>query len=152
MAIELWIDEVAKLAGSVKAHNKGYVRAYLVFSKTEIPETITEFPCAITYVQGLRTQYNQGGVCIDILDGVTEFHLFPDTKKANYPELARYFGKIRAAWAANMSLSGKVDHCILKPDQSMEIVAMTYGSEAEHHGIMVHWEVKENVTGQFTVA
>jgi len=152
MAVENWIDEVARLAGNVKAHNKGNVRSYLVFAKSEIPETITEYPCAITYVQGLRAQYSQGGVCIDLLDGQTEFHLFPDTKKTNYPELARYFGKIRAAWAANMSLGGRVDHCVLKPDQSLEIVTLSYGSEEEHHGILVHWEVKENVTGEFTVA
>lgn len=151
MAVTDWIDEVVKLAGSVKAHNKGYVRAYLVFKKTEIPETISEFPCAITYVEGLRASYSQGGPCIDLWDGVTEFHLFPDLNKSNFPEMIRYYGKIRTAWAANMSLGGRVEHCVLKAEEAITMVKMTYGSEAEHHGLMVHWEVKENVTGMFTV-
>lgn len=152
MAVENWIDEVARLAGGIKAHNKGQVKAYLVFERAEIPETISEFPCAITYVQGLRAQYSMGGPCIDLWDGVTEFHLFPDIKKANLPEMVRYFGKIRTAWAGNMSLGGRVDHCVLKAENSIEMVQMVYGTEAEHHGLKVYWEVKENVTGDFTVA
>lgn len=151
MALEDWIDEVAKLAGNVASHKGGRVRSYQVFAKSEIPETISEYPCAITYIQGMRTQYSIGGPCVDLWDGVTEFHLFPDTKKSNYPEMARYFGKIRSAWAANMKLSGKVAHCVLKAEPSMSLATLVYGQENEHHGMMVYWEVKENVTGQFTV-
>jgi hypothetical protein len=151
MALEDWIDEVAKLAGNVASHKGGFVRSYKVFSKSDIPEAINEYPCAVTYIMDVRAQYSLGGPCIDIWNGQTEFHLFPDIKKSNLPEMVRYFGKIRAAWAANMSLGGLVSHSKLKPDKSIEMVQLVYGVEAEHHGIMVYWEVKENVTGQFTV-
>lgn len=151
--LEDWIDDVAKLAGNVASHKGGFVRSYRVFNRAEIPEALSEFPCAVTYIQGVRTQYSVGGPCIDVWDGVTEFHLFPDVKKSNMPELVRYFGKIRGAFAANMSLSGKVDHFVLKVDQTaLNLAILTYGVEAEHHGIMAYWEAKENVTGQVTVA
>ncbi len=152
MAIESWIDEVVKIAGSVKSHTSGQVKAYAVFKRAEIPEALSVFPCAITRIEGVRMSYSQGGPCIDLVDGVTEFHLFSDIKKANLPELTRYIGKIREAFAASMSLGGKVSHCMLRMNElNLELVQFTYGTEAEHHGILARWEVKENVTGQFTV-
>ncbi len=149
--IEDWIDKVAAIAGSVRGAKTGMVRSYAVFKKAEIPEDLSEYPCAITFVDNLKASYSSGGVCIDLWSGTTEFHLFPDIAKGNMPECMRYFSKIRAAFAAAISLGGSVEHCVLRADLSLEFVAFTYGTGNPHHGIAAHWEVKENVTGKFTV-
>ncbi len=148
MAIEAWIDELVAVAGSVLSHNGGQVRAYSVFKKKEIPETLNIFPCAITFGFRMVPSYSDSGPCIDLWEGSTEFHLYPDVKKANYPETMRYFGKIRNAFAYRRRLGGLVDHLAI---QEMTLVTAQYGIENEHHAILVTWQVKERVTSEITL-
>lgn len=150
MAIEKWIDSLAAVAGSVNAHNGGQIKAFRMFAKVEIPESLGSFPCALTYAIRMRPSYSDGGPCIDLWQGVTEFHLFSNTAKANLPEVMRYFAKIRNAFAANRSLGGKVAHVMIRED-GMVLSTLQYGTENEHHGIVVYWEVKEIVTAEITL-
>lgn len=150
MAIEDWIDEVARVAGSVPSHKGGFVRAYMVFEKAEIPEALSEFPCAITYGHAVIPSYSDAGPCIDLWQGITEFHLFADVKKSNFPELQKYFGKIRNAFAARRRLGGIVDHIAIV-DPGIQLVTATYGIGVDHHAITVTWQVKENVGGEITL-
>jgi hypothetical protein len=152
MAIENWIDEIAKLWGTMKA-GKVVVKSYQVFGKAEIPEALSVYPCAITYTTSVNSQYSTGGPCIDIWTGVTELHLCAGVEKQNYPEIMRYFARIRNAAASKMQLNGKVAFFQLASENSIEgPVKFTYGEEAEHLGLLIHWTVKENVTGDFSVS
>lgn len=153
MAVENWIDEIAKLAGEVPNGKGGKVKSYRVFAKADFPEGLTVFPCAITYTTQVITSYSQGGPCIDLWKGVTEFHLSEGTAKSEYPAVMRFFAHIRAAFAQHMTLGGKVAYCKLAEDEpSLQgPVVLQYGAEQPHHGIIARWVVKENVTGTFTI-
>lgn len=148
MAIESWIDELVAVAGSVKSHIGGQVKAYRVFKKSEIPEALSEFPCAITFGFHMVPTYSDSSPCVDLWEGSTEFHLFADDKKANYPEAMRYFAKIRNAFAFRRRLGGLVEHLTLT---DMTLVMAQYGLENEHHAILVTWQVKERVTAEITL-
>lgn len=149
MAIENWIDELVDVAGSVRSDKGDFVRAYYVFKRAEIPEALEKFPCALTYGTVVHPKYGDS-ISTDLWEGVTEFHLFADTKKTNFPEIQRYFGKIRNAFAAKRTLGGKVAHLAIQ-EQGIELHVGTYGSEVEHHMLMVYWEVKENVSAEVTL-
>jgi hypothetical protein len=153
MAIEGWIDAVVAVAGSVASHKGGYVKAYRVASKGEIPEALSVFPCAVVYApRMLSAQYSMGGPCKEIFEVKGYFYLFPDTKKTNIPELVRYFGRIRNATLAAMTLGGLVDHFRLAQADPMVMGALAYEvDQAERHVIEVTWEVKSDVTAELTV-
>lgn len=150
MAIENWVDELVKVAGSVASHTGRKVRAYAVFHKQEFPEALSEFPCAITFGFRVSSSYSDSGPCIDLWEGITEFHLFPDTKKTNIPEALRYFGRIRNAYALRRRLGGLVEHMLIR-EEGMSLVTAQYGAEDEHHAIVVPWQVKERVTAEITL-
>lgn len=155
MAVEEWIDQVCKVWATVPDGKGGAVRSYSVYERDEFPESIATFPCAITYVTSVIDQYSLGGPNIDHWEGITEFHLFPTTDKRNYPAIMLFFARIRNAAAANMKLNNLVNFFMLRQGDEPSIegpVRLTYASEPEHHGLIVHWIVKDNVTGDFTPA
>lgn len=148
--IETWIDEIAKLAGKVAttASGKSYVRSYWAFKKSEFPEALTEFPAAITYVQGMRLYGgSDSGPSICYWRGVTEFHISESTGKSNYPIVMPYFGRILTAFLAARTLGGLVaEFNLLKTDDGEAITAGTldYGApEVKHLGLVAYWRVKE---------
>jgi hypothetical protein len=153
MGIELWIDEIVALAGAVESHRKnGKVRSYRVYAKAEIPEALSEYPCAISYPESVSLQISAGGPCKELWRGVTVFYLFPDSKKSNLPEVMRYFTRIRNGMFSSLTLGGKVDHFGPSPDGStIELVTATYGDEVERHALQVRWEVKADISGEITV-
>lgn len=152
MAVDLWIDEIVALAGTISDGQKK-VRAYSVFNKAEFPESITVYPCAITYTSELRSSYSLSGPCIDLWYGITEFHLAPNVAKTNYPYIMRFFARIKAAFASKMTLNGKVAYFQLRNDVVglQGPVTLQYGSEDQHLGIVAQWMVKEDTSGDFTV-
>ncbi len=145
MAIEDWIDKLVDVAGSVDTGNGKTVRAFYVFKKTEFPEKMTIFPCALTFTENASMDYPDGGPNRDIWAGVIEFHITSNTKKSNYPTVMRYFSRIRAAFKANRILA---DNVILKlrSENGPSIegpVTLQYGDEQPHLGLLVHWIVRE---------
>lgn len=155
MPIEDWIDEVAALAGEVLAHagsGKDRVRSFWVFKKEEYPETITEYPSAITYVQGMRFDGGgDGGPHIMHWRGVTEFHICESTAKQGIPMVLPYFGKILAAFVSKRTLGGKVvEFNLIKSADGEAITAgkLDYGAGSPpvlHLGLVAYWHVKEKV-------
>lgn len=154
VAVEQWIDEIARFCGEIEGHDGKPVRSYRVFEKREFPESLTVFPCVTHYVEGVGAVYSTGGVCTDIWNGISEFHLTSNVDKSNLPDVLRYFARIRNAFAGHMRLNGKVAYCLLRPGEEniQGPVALKYGTENPHHGLIVKWVVKENVTGDFVVA
>lgn len=148
--IENWIDEIARLAGTVKtsASGKSYVRSYWAYQKSEFPEALTEFPAAITYVQGVRLiGGSDSGPSICFWRGVTEFHLSESTGKMNYPLVLPYFGRILEAFLQKRTLGGRVSEFnLIKSDDGEAITAgvLDYGAEIKHLGLVAYWRVKES--------
>ena len=56
------------------------------------------------------------------------------------------------AAAANYLLGGVVEHFIIPKERSaIQLVRLGWGeAEPTHRGLLVHWEVKENITGALT--
>ncbi len=151
MSAEEWIDDVARL-WAFEGHSGLMVKSYL---QDEFPESINYFPCAISYIAGLDPSYSIAGPLDDLYWGVTEFHLFPSASKAFMPEVNRYYAKIRNAAASRMTLGGKVARFELRRTSGPPIsraFELTYGIENPHLGLLVMWEVKEIVVGDYTPA
>jgi len=153
MAVTDWIDKIAQVF-EVANGKGGTVLSYRMYDRNNIPEALTSYPCAISYVTEARHQYSLGGPCLDFYNGVTEFHLTPNASKANLPYIMPYFARIRDAAAGNITLSGTVAHFLLRLDEASVTgpVTLQYGQEEPHHGLVVRWEVKEEVSGDFTPA
>lgn len=143
--VENWIDEICKLSANIPAIGARNMTAYALFGKTNIPEKLEVFPSALTFVEGARMQYSASGVCATIWNGFTEFHLASDMARKKLPEVHLYFGRIRTAFAAHMTLGGRVAYCMLRPEeQNIEgPVSLQWGGEAEHWGLVARWVVKE---------
>lgn len=145
MSVESWIDTLCGI-WEISDGRGGTVQSYKVYEKSEFPESISQVPCALTYTQGNHMQISAGGGQ-SIWQGITEFHLTDNVDKSNFPYIMLFFSRIRTAAAANLQLGGLVDHFSLRADVIPNVqgpVTLQYGSEAEHHGIVVYWEVKES--------
>lgn len=153
MAVTDWIDKIAK-DFEISDGKGGTVVSYRAYDKNNFPESLTVFPCAISYVTGSRNQYSLGGPCIDFYNGVTELHLTSTTSKALIPYVMGFFARIRNAVAGDITLDSTVDHWLLRLDMDsiQGPAVLQYGQEEPHYGLIVNWEVKESVTGDFTVA
>lgn len=153
--IESWIDKLTKV-WELDDGKGNLVWSPRIFEKEEFPDALPELdrPVALTFIVSTSTQYSAGGPCINITQGFTEFH-FPGGLGASARIYTyKFIGKIQVAAAANVKLSATVEHFLLTSEGQPSIqgpVSLQYGEEAEHWGLVVRWEVKENVTGQLAV-
>jgi hypothetical protein len=155
--IENWIDTLAKV-WELDDGRGNLVWSPRIFEKDEFPDALPEIdrPIALSFLTSTSTQYSAGGPCINLYTGFTEFH-FPGGLKQNLRGyVMKFIGKIELAAAAKARLGGIVEHFLLVPGEGgnpsiQGPIPLQYGEEAEHWGLVVHWEVKENVSGQVTV-
>lgn len=148
MAIENWIDDLTNLWGTVESHRSGNVKSYSVLNKKEIPEDVTVFPSVITPSFELVPTYARAG-SFDLWRGISEFHLFEDTSKKHYPDIMKYFNRIKVVAASSIQLGGKVASVLIDTKSGPGIVGpsvLQWGTEAPHLGLVVTWIVKETVS------
>lgn len=147
--IEDWIDKLAENCGKVYAGSGKQMLAYKMFGRTEIPESLTVFPCCLTFPGSLRASYSAAGIATNIWTGTTEFHITSDLSRKKLPELVLMYKRIRDQFALDMTLGGSVAYCMLDPEGESisEPMALKWGSESDHFGLVVHWVVKEVETG-----
>jgi hypothetical protein len=146
-----WIDKLAAI-WEISDGRGGTVRSYRVFERAEFPEGAIQIPGALTYPNGLQPKYGQGTPTILLWEGITEFHLVPNMQTEHIPYMVSFYQRILAAALANMKLSNTVEYFIL-PDQprAIEMAEFLVGEGPAHRGLLVHWSVKENVSGDFTI-
>lgn len=145
MGAEKWIDAITKLWATVNDGKGRKVRSYSVFERDEFPEALSEFPCAITYIQRLPVvQYSAGGPAVVVYRGVSEFHLTQTVNKKYMPYVIRFYERIINAAASKVTLGGLVSHFVLTDADPLVPGVLVYGSEEPHFGIVVNWIVKEN--------
>lgn len=136
----------------------GSVRSFLVFGVNQMPESITPemVPCAISYVTDMQVQYSEGGPTIFYWSGQTDFHLTRDVKIANVPMIMKYFGRIFAACAQKATLNSTVELFTIIQNTANAMQFVTYKHPVtnadDHQGIVVHWTVKQKVSGQYTIS
>ncbi len=142
MAVETWLDEITKRWELVSNGKGGTIYSYRCYEKEEFPESLSNIPCALTYITEVRYDMSEG-LRKGYYKGITEFHLFTDAKKSNLPALQLYFVRVRNAAAGKVALNGTVDHFYLRKDvPGIQPGVLKYGGEDPHHGLIVNWEVK----------
>lgn len=144
MAASNWIDEITDLWAGVEDGRGGFVRSYSVFKRNEFPEALSVFPCVITYITRVPVaQYSAGGPNVIVWRGVSEFHLVPNVLKSGMAYVIGFYDRIITAAASTITLSGKVSHFLLGPEEPIQPGVLQYGDEAPHYGLVVNWQVKE---------
>jgi hypothetical protein len=152
--VELWIDAL----NAVWAFEFGrgqIVRAPKCSTKDDFPESLPDLsdkgPIALSWPVSLVPHYGASGSSIPtilIWKGETELHLTADVKKTNLAFILPFFGRIINAAKTNFTLGGLVAHFILIEEDNLALSILQHGNEAPHHGIVIHWEVKQNLSGQ----
>lgn len=144
--VDDWLDTLCDVF-AIDLPDGRRVKTYHVIDPAETPESISVFPCAITYTQAVRSV--AGPVGYALWEGQTELHLTPNKDKRQHGFVMSIIRLVEEAIASNLTLGGKVDYFVLRFDRGSSIdgpVTMQYGSEAEHLGLLVHWEVKETAS------
>lgn len=160
MANELelfWLDRITQLWEkiTVPGVNKS-VKSYRVTEKREFPETIEEFPAALSYITGAANiEYSLGGGISLMWEGVTEFHIVKGVDKKQIPFCMRFPKRIVAQAASSLTLGGQVDNFELVERNGYFIqgpLPISYGDEMANYGFFVNWRVAETLTGEITVS
>jgi len=147
--IEVWGPELAKVWGSIKDRNNRAIKAY---GFSEIPETISVIPCAISFLfEPIDVDYSAGGKCLLVYRGKTEFFLSTDVKKNQLNLLFPYIRKIVETAAKNLTLQGKVESFLLAQTGGISPAILTYGDAIDRYGLVVTWEIREDVTSKINV-
>jgi hypothetical protein len=152
--IEKWIDTL----NAVWAFEYGrgqVVRTPKCATKNEFPESLNDLadkgPIALSWPLTVEPQYgapDSSWPTILIWHGETELHLTPDVKKTNLAFILPFFGRIINAAKTNATLGGLVTHFVLEDTDNLALSRLEYGDEAPHQGIVIRWEVKQNLSGQ----
>jgi hypothetical protein len=152
--VELWLDALNAVWGFEYGRGQ-VVRTPKCTVKNEFPEALTDLadkgPIALSWPLTVVPSYGAAGSSIPtilIWKGETELHLTPDVKKTNLAFIVPFYGRILAAAKANLTLGGLVEHFILDEADNLALSILRYGDEAPHHGILIRWEVKQNLSGQ----
>lgn len=154
-AAHTWIDKVAELFTIVDRRGS-QIRSYKQAEMKDLPEAITaaQVPCVVHHIRDCQPLYSQGGPTILFWEGVSQFHLFEDIKVANQSEALPYFPLILAAAMSDVQLGGTVNSFVI-PQIPRAIWMVTFkradGSD-DHDGIQVTWNVKQDVTGNYTIS
>lgn len=150
-----WIDKVAEMFTIVDRQG-AQIRSYKMAELKDLPNVITgvNAPCVVHGIRGCRAMYSAGGPTILFWSGLSDFHLFKDVKPANYSDALPFFPLILAAAMSDVTLGGNVTRFQI-PDQPNALRFVTFknsdGSDS-HQGIEVNWEVKQTVTGSYTIS
>jgi hypothetical protein len=153
--IEKWLDTLNAVWGFDFGRGQ-VIRTPKCATKNEFPEALGDLadqgPIALSWPVSAQPKYGASSSSIPtilIWKGITELHLVPDVKKTNLAFLLPFYGKILNAAKTNITLGGLVEYFILDDrEDNFELSILQYGSENPHHGIVLHWTVKQNLSGQ----
>ncbi len=151
-SIETFIDELARV-WAFETGDGGTLRS---FGLMEIPDAITPTmaPCVFSYPISCKPQYSTGGPTLLFWRGRSEFHLTNDVKPANTAYVVSYFRRILKAAMGSLTLNGTVELFVI-PEEDEALIFTTYkradGAD-DHQGIVVLWDVKQSVSGAYTVS
>ena len=152
--VELWIDALNKVWAFEYGRGQS-VRTPLCSTKNEFPEALTDLgdkgPIALSWPLYFDPTYGAPSSSIPtilITHGETELHLTPDVKKTNIAFIQPFIGRILYAAKTNIALGGLVSYFVLENANNLQISVLQYGNEAPHHGIVINWIVKQDLSGQ----
>lgn len=148
--VKYWFNTLCKLWSEI-TDDKG--KAVVSYTMEKIPERVTVFPCAISFLVGSIDASNSlGGPAMVTYNGKTEFHLTGSLQRNLLPYVMSFPDKIIAKAASSITLGGKVISFKLGNPGSIRPVQLVWGGEDEHYGLEVPWTVIENQSGKYTVS
>lgn len=145
MAITDWMP-------TLKAKLAEITELVQVHTMDELPGALAVFPTAIITVTGGRFEYSGGGPCLDFHEVQITVYLASQVLPEAFGTALPIIEKVRNKLAGNIRLGSLVDHIL--PDEAQTYQgpgAVRYG-DADLLGIIFRYTLKENVTGDFTIA
>lgn len=153
-SIETWIDTLNQVWAVEYGRGKKIETPSMV-NNNKFPASLNGLakdPVALSFPEELPVfEYGHAGSSIPTIavwKGVTEIHLTPDDKMANIPFMIGFPRRLLHAAINNPTLSGLVDEFHLIPPAIEFVRGLKWGTENEHDGLVIHWQVKENLTGK----
>lgn len=145
--VEDWVDALCR-RWEVDNGIGGTVYAYRMYERAEFPEALTVFPCALTIPKAVIYHVTAAN-SYSVWRGETEFHLSPSAHKSELPLILQYYQRIAVSLFADITLGGRVEYVKLRTEGGEGIigpVALTYGAEDPHWGMVAHWVLKESLS------
>lgn len=147
---DTWLDALADIWSGVTDGGRTNVKSYRM---AEIPDAITVFPSAISYITSVDLgDYGTAHTNVDIYHGLTEFHLFETVALSNLYLAELYIKRIETVAKAHMSLNGLVHWFILEPQDSISLVEFEFDNSPSQRGLLVKWAVKEDTSQSIPVS
>ena len=150
-----WIDYLAGLWAIPYEGNTKRLRTYKVVGKREWPETL-DTPCVLTWSENETGIISAGGPSISFYTGISEFHLVDGVDKSKIPFIETFKDKILTIAATNIGLNNpsKIQFYLAEfpTPRITGPLALDYGEEHRHLGLVVNWTVSEDVSGVYSVA
>lgn len=143
--VEFWGAALTDRWKSIVDNNGVSVKA---FNFDKLPESVTVAPSALSFIsEPMEPTYSEGGVCFAVWKGRTQFYLSLNQILRNYNYVNQYYRKITEAAASSLTLNGKVD---LFTIGQIGPALLSWG-DREYIGLVVPWEIRENLAGKFIV-
>ncbi len=151
-----WVDLISALWETLEVPGvNGSITTYKIASVDDFPESLSEFPCVITYPFEADPTYSAGGSSQIKWSGVSEFHVIQGVSKSQMPLLLKFPKRIVQVAASSVMLGGAVCSFMLTPGEPGGAIqgplGVAYGADQENFGFMVNWEVVENITSLIQV-
>ncbi len=143
--IASWGKALTDVWGEVSVENK----RVLSYTFDRVPESVSVFPSAISFVMDVNHSYSLGGVCFAVFHGRTHFHITSGLVRSQMGFVMKFINEIVKAAAGHLTLGGLVTDFRIT---SMQMGMDKWGNEDEHFVIEVDWTVEESQSGKYTVS
>jgi hypothetical protein len=144
--VEYWGPALVSRWKTIEDNKKVSMRA---FDFDKLPSAIKDLPTALSIIsEPMVPTYSEGQLCNAFWKGRTQFYLSKDVSLTSYNYVQQFYRKITEAAAGTLTLNGKVE---LFTIGEISPALLKWGSELDYIGLVVPWEITEDVTGKFTV-
>lgn len=146
-----WITTLCDVWSKVPDGGFGTIKkSYNLVASLDVPDKLSDFPCAITYPPMLDNPlYSLGDTTHLTWRGMTVFHLTANLAKANMPIIFPYMIRILDT-AMNNARLGTTNGSIFKiaqlPGALSPMENLQFGGEEPHYGVLVQWVFEEHLT------
>lgn len=145
--IASWGKALTDVWGEVSVENK----RVMSYSFDKVPESVSVFPSAISYVTDVNPSYSLGGVCRSVYSGKTEIHVTASLVRSQMGFVMKFINEIVQAAARHLTLGGLVTDFRINSN-GIQLKQGTWGNEDEHFIIEVAWTLEESQSGKYMVS
>ncbi len=155
MAIENWMPTLETKVGEITGLDGGARSPYQSSNdSTGLPHSLGELPVAIILPTAMQVEYSVAGPFIEVTDVQITIYVVTGILAEAMNSVIPFVQRMRDKLAANISLSSTVNHIlpVAAPAKWMEGPGGVEYARKIYTGVIFHYQVKENVSGDFTVS